>query len=156
MPFSCYCHCVKYFQQAGHMQKALEYFQKAEEEMAELTNDTSLIAEIGIMLRFLTDYDREKAWSFFEQYVHWNIDSEDYLDFMFSISVLSLLREDGCKVLKISPTVEWYRSDDTYGLKDLYNHYLKKAEAISSAFDKRNGSSWFAEQLNNEIIKITQ
>ncbi|MDR2423480.1 MAG: hypothetical protein LBD59_01995 [Prevotellaceae bacterium] len=156
MPFSCYCHCVKYFQQAGNMEKALEYFQKAEDEMAELTNDTSLIAEIGIMLRFLTDYDREKAWRFFEQYVHWNIDSEDYLDFLFSKSVLSLLSGEGCKTLKISPIVEWYRADDTYDQKKLYDCYRKRAEELAAAFDKRNGSNWFTEQLNNEIIKIIQ
>jgi len=149
MPFSCYCTCVKYFHEAGMMDKAYEYFQKAAEDLAELEedDDTSLVSEIGIMTRFLTDYDKEKAWLFFEQHAYWNVNSEDYLDFLFSLSVLPLLKEKGTKQLNVSPSLEWYRSDNNYNLSDLYNYYYERAKILAEKFDKRNGSKYFNKQL---------
>jgi hypothetical protein len=152
MPFSCYCGCVKYFQQAGDMEKAYEYFVKAEADLAELS-DTSQIAEIGIMTRFLTDYDKERAWRFFEQHAHWNVDSEDYLDFIFSTSVLPLFGSEGCKVLNVNPSLEWYREDNTYSLKDIYNFYYNKAKDLAERFDRRNGNSYFSEQFAEVLQK---
>jgi tetratricopeptide (TPR) repeat protein len=152
MPFSCYCTCVKYFQKAGDMEKAYEYFQKAETDLAELS-DISQISEIGIMVRFLTDFDKEKAWTFFEQHAHWNIDSEDYLDFLFSVSVLPLWAGEGKRVLNVNPSLEWYRKDNTYDLKEVYNFYYKKAKDLAERFDKRNGNSYFSEQFAEAIYK---
>ncbi|MDR1887624.1 MAG: hypothetical protein LBQ70_06880 [Prevotellaceae bacterium] len=146
MPFSCYCSCVKYFQKAGDMEKAYEYFQKAEADLAELS-DTSQIAEVGIMIRFLTDYDREKAWPFFESHAHWNVDSEDYLDFLFSISVLPLLQGGETVTLNVNPSLAWYREDNTYDSKEIYSYYYNKAKDLAERFDRRNGSGYFNEQL---------
>jgi hypothetical protein len=146
MPFSCYCNCVKYFQKAGEMEKEYEYFLKAEIDLAEL-QDTSQIAETGMMTRFLTDYNRENAWTFFAQHAHWNVDSEDYLDFVFSINVLPLLSEGGTRTLNVNPSLEWYREDNTYELKEIYNYYYDKATDLAERFDKRNGNSYFSEQL---------
>ncbi|MDR1583500.1 MAG: hypothetical protein LBS55_09645 [Prevotellaceae bacterium] len=150
MPFSCYCTCVKYFQKAGDMKKAYEYFQKAETDLAELT-DTSQISEIGIMTRFLTNYDKERAWTFFEQHAHWNVNSEDYLDFLFSINALSLFEGEGSKTLNLNPSIEWYREDNTYNLKEIYNYYYKKAKDLAERFDKRNGNGYFNKQLAEVI-----
>ncbi|MDR2026788.1 MAG: hypothetical protein LBQ01_04415 [Prevotellaceae bacterium] len=150
MPFSCYCTCVKYFMKAGDTEKALEYFRKAEADLAQLS-DTSQISEIGIMIRFLTDYDREKAWTFFEQHAHWNVDSEDFLDFLFSINVLPLLKGEGSRVLNVNPSLEWYREDNTYDLKEVYNYYYKKAKDLAERFDKRNGSGYFGEQFAEAV-----
>lgn len=150
MPFSCYCTCVKYFMKAGDTEKALEYFRKAEADLSELS-DTSQISEIGIMIRFLTDYDREKAWTFFEQHAHWNVDSEDFLDFLFSINVLPLLKGEGSRVLNVNPSLEWYREDNTYDLKEVYNYYYKKAKDLAERFDKRNGSGYFGEQFAEAV-----
>jgi hypothetical protein len=150
MPFSCYCACVKYFQKAGDMEKAYEYFQKAEADLSELS-DMSQVSEIGIMIRFLTDFDREKAWTFFEQYVHWNVNSEDYLDFLFSINVLPLLKGEGNRILNVNPSLEWYREDNTYDLKEIYNYYYNKTEDLADKFDKRNGNGYFSEQFAEAI-----
>lgn len=150
MPFSCYCTCVKYFQKVGDMEKAYEYFQKAEADLAELS-DTSQISEIGIMVRFLTDYDREKAWTFFEQHAHWNVNSEDYLDFLFAVSVLPLFKGEGSKVLNVNPSLEWYREDNTYDLKEIYNYYYKKAKDLAERFDRRNGNGYFNEQFAEAV-----
>ncbi|MDR2286405.1 MAG: hypothetical protein LBE04_02850 [Prevotellaceae bacterium] len=152
MPFSCYCSCVKYFQKAGDMEKAHEYFLKAEADLVELS-DTSQISEIGIMIRFLIDYDKEKAWMFFEQYAHWNVDSEDYLDFLFSISVLPLFEGEGSRVLNVNPSIEWYREDNTYNLQEIYNYYYKKAKDLAERFDRRNGNGYFSEQFAETIQK---
>jgi hypothetical protein len=150
MPFSCYCTCVKYFQKAGYKEKALEYFQKAEADLAEL-DDTSQVLEVGIMIRFLTDYDNEKAWSFFEQHAHWNVNSEDYLDFKFSISVLPLLKGQGTRNLNVSPSLSWYKKDNTYDLPEIYNYYYERAKDLAQKFDKRNGNSYFNNQLAEAI-----
>jgi hypothetical protein len=150
MPFSCYCACIKYFREAGNMGKAYEYYQKAEADLAELS-DTSPIAEIGIMLRFLTDYDSEKAWSFFEQHAHWNIDSEDYLDFIFSMNALPLLKNGGSRILNVNSSLEWYKEDNTYDLKEIYNYYHKKAKDLAERFDRRNRNDYFGEQLAEAI-----
>jgi hypothetical protein len=152
MPFSCYCTCVKYFQKSGDMEKAYEYFQKAEADLAELS-DTSQISEIGIMIRFLTDYDKEKAWSFFEQHAHWNVNSEDYLDFLFSVSVLPLLKSKETKILNVNSSLEWYREDNTYDIEEIYNYYYKKAKDLAERFDRRNGSGYFNEQFAEAIQK---
>jgi hypothetical protein len=146
MPFGCYCTCVQYFRKAGDMEKAYEYFQKAEADLSELT-DTSQIAETGIMLRFLTDFDREKAWTFFEQYAHWNVDSEEYFDFLFSINALPLLNGEGCRVLNVHHSLPWYRVDNTYTLKEIYIYYYNKAKDLAERFDKRNRNRYFSEQL---------
>ncbi|MDR1340525.1 MAG: hypothetical protein LBK58_10805 [Prevotellaceae bacterium] len=150
MPFSCYCTCVKYFQKAGDMERAHEYFQKAEADLAELS-DTSQIIEIGIMIRFLTGHDRERAWAFFEQHAHWNVNSEDYLDFVFSINVLPLLNGEETRVLNVSPSLEWHREDSTYDTKEIYNYYYKKAEDLAEKFDRRNGSAYFSQQFAEAV-----
>jgi hypothetical protein len=150
MPFSCYCNCVKHFRKAGNMEKAYEYFLKAEADLAELS-DISQIAEVGIMTRFLIDYDREKAWTFFEQHAHWNVDSEDYLDFVFSINVLPLLSEGGTGVLNVNPSLAWYREDNTYDIKEIYNYYYNKAKDLAERFDQRNGSGYFGEQFAEAV-----
>lgn len=150
MPFSCYCNCVKYFRKAGEMEKAHEYFLKAEADLSELS-DTSQVSEIGIMTGFLADYDREKAWAFFEQHAHWNVDSEDYLDFIFSINVLPLLNEGGTRILNMNPSLAWYRSDNTYDIKEVYNYYYKKAKDLAEKFDKRNGNVYFTEQFSEAV-----
>jgi hypothetical protein len=150
MPFSCYCTCVKYFHEAGNMEKAQEYFQKAEADLAEL-DDMSQVSEIGLMLRFLTDYDKAKAWSFFEQHAHWNVNSEDYLDFVFSINVLPLLKEKGTKHLTVNTSLSWYREDNTYDLQEIYNYYYERAKDLAQKFDKRNGSNYFSKQLAEVI-----
>jgi hypothetical protein len=146
MPFSCYCTCVEYFRKAGDMERAYEYFQKAEADLADLS-DTSQIQEVGIMLRFLTDYDREKAWTFFERHAHWNVNSEDYLDFLFSIHVMPLLKSEESRVLNVNPSIEWYREDNTYDLKEIHNYYYNKAKDLAERFDRRNGNSYFSEQF---------
>jgi hypothetical protein len=153
MPFSCYCTCVKYFHQAGDMEKAYEYFQKAETDLAELY-DTSQIAEIGIMIRFLTDYDKEQAWKFFEQYAHWNVDSEDYLDFLFSTNVLPLFEAKRNRIiLNVNPSIEWYREDNTYNSNEIFKYYYKKAKNLAERFDKRNGNNYFSKQFAEVLQK---
>jgi tetratricopeptide (TPR) repeat protein len=152
MPFSAYCGCVKYFRQAGNMEKAYEYFLKAEEDLNNLENDTSLIAEVGELVRFLTDYDKDKAWTFFEQYVHWNVNSDNYFDFLFSLSVLPLLKGETVRTLDVKPSLAWYRTDNIYNLQEIYDYYSDRAKDLAEKFDKRNGNSFFSEQFL-EVVK---
>jgi tetratricopeptide (TPR) repeat protein len=146
MPFACYCNCLKYFMEAGKMRHAIEYYKKAETEFDKLEN-ASQIVEVGILIQFLTLYDVEKAWEFFEQYAHWAVKSEEYFDFIFSVSVLPLLRETETKVLNMHPSLEWFRGDNTYNIKEIFKFYFKKAKALAQSFDKRNENTYFTEQF---------
>jgi hypothetical protein len=150
MPFSCYCSCVKYFQKAGNMEKAYEYFQKAEADLADL-EDTSQVSEVGILIHFLAEYDKEKAWPFFEQHAHWNVNSEDYLDFLFSTSVLSLFKGEGNIVLNVNSSLSWYKEDKSYDLQEVYNYYYERAKDLADRFDQRNGNKHFNKQLAEAV-----
>jgi hypothetical protein len=147
MPFSAYCTCVKYFHKAGDTERALEYFNKAEADLAAFEDDTSQVSEIGNLIHFLSYYDRDKAWRYFAQYAHWNIDSEESLDFLFSISVLPLLRESGTRRIQVNSSLPWYRADDTYDVAALYDYYHSRAKTLADKFDARNGNDFFNQQL---------
>lgn len=147
MPFASYCACVKYFQKDGDLERAHEFFLKAEVDLASLDGDTSQIGEIGTMINFLAEYDREKAWQYFEQYADWNINSEEYVDFLFSSNVLPLLREGGTRSLQLSSSLPWYREDNTYDIAELYAYHLNNAKALAHKFDTRNGTTCFKEEL---------
>jgi pentatricopeptide repeat protein len=152
MPFSAYCTCMKYFARAGVYDKALEYFLKAENEFAEMIvsdeTDTSCVVEISEMIHFLTGHDREKAWALFEQYVHWNIDSEDYYDLIFSMNVLPLLNDDNPRSLSVNTALPWYEEEGMYVPRVLYGHYHAKAIALAEKFDRRHDCDCFSKRLS--------
>ena len=156
MPFSSYCACTKYFNEAGQTEKAKEFFDKAEADFLKLEDDNSMISELADMIRFLTDYDKEKAWRYFEQYAHWNVGSEEYLDFLFSINVLPLLSEGGTKHLNMNPAVPWFNPSGDYETAEIFDFYYKSAETLARKFDKRNGSSLFVDQLNATVKSLNK
>ena len=155
MPFSAYCTCMKYFSLAGQHDKALEYFLKAENEFAEMIvndeTDTSCVVEISEMIRFLAGHDRKKAWALFEQYAHWNIDSEDYFDFIFSMNILPLLDDDNVREISVNTALPWYETDGKYVPRVLYELYYAKAKTLAEKFDLRHDCNCFSKRLSMVI-----
>ncbi|MDR2466674.1 MAG: hypothetical protein LBD35_04700 [Prevotellaceae bacterium] len=152
MPFSAYCTCMKYFALAGLHDKALEYFLKAENEFAEMIlsdeTDTACAVEISEMIGFLAGHDREKAWALFEQYAHWNIDSEDFYDFLFSMNVLPLLNDDNPRTLSVNAALPWYEAEGSYVPRILYDYYYSIAKTLAEKFDQRHDCDYFSGRLS--------
>lgn len=151
MPFATYCSFTYAYAKAGNKEKAQEYFLKAEGDLSDLDDDTSQIAQIGDLIYFLSSSDPEKAWDFFENYVEWNNNSEEYIDFRFSIRILPLLKQGGKRELEINSDIPWYNKSNHYHIEDIYNFYLNRAQLLANNFDKRNGSKYFNQQLKEVL-----
>ncbi|MFR9164928.1 MAG: hypothetical protein ACLVKO_01405 [Dysgonomonas sp.] len=146
MPFGTFCNLTYYLGKANDP-RANEYFVKAEEELATMENDMSLIGDISLLMHYLNKNNREKAWEYFEKYADWEVDAEDALSFDFSATVLPLLKEGGEKTLNMSSKLPYYNSDNKYNVTDLYNYYEEKAKKLAQQFDLRNGNDHFSERL---------
>jgi hypothetical protein len=109
----------------------------------------SSIGYIGKLIHYLTRSDKNRAWIFFEKYLTWSINCEDYYNFMFSSWVLSLFKGSGTHALNVSPEIPWYKSSGVYELPDLYDYYRNQAETLAIKFDARNGNTGFINELNS-------
>lgn len=153
MPFNTYCLSMHFFEEFGNKEKAKEFFDKAEKELAksEEAGYTSMILLISMMIRYITKYDTEKAWNYFEKYALWNLNSEDQINLSFSINILPLLKKETTRTLQVSSELPWYRSDNTYNTKELFNYYSALAKTLANTFDKRNGKPYFTEELEKAL-----
>ena len=149
MPFTTYCTCVECFTKANDFEKAHEFFLKAEEDLLATENDTSQILNVSKLILFLSIYNREKAWEYFEEYCDWSYGADDYYTFIFAKNILPLLNEDGNRTLKINAVMPWYKSDNNYDIKELYNYYYNIANDLARRFDARNNSVYVTHQLEN-------
>ncbi len=148
MPFGTFCNLTYFLNKAGD-KRAAEYFVKAEEEMADMEYDTSLLNDISLLMYYLIDNDKEKAWQYFERYAVWEVGAEDAFSFDFSLVALSLLKgEQGNRTLNLPPQMPYFDSSNNYDLPKLYEYYYKKADDLATLFDERNGNNYFRERLN--------
>lgn len=150
VPYMTYCSFLSHFHENKDMKKADEFFVKAEKSLEEMENDSSQIGNIGTMINFLNDYDKERAWEYFQKYIHWSLECDEKSKFDISAEVLSLLKTGGTKVLQINSAMPWYKADGNYNLLELYNYYHKQATEIASRFDKRNGNTCFTNQIKSQ------
>lgn len=150
MPFGTFCNLTYYLNKAKDA-RAEEYFKKAEEEMADMENDTSLLSDISLLMHYLIDNDKDKAWQYFEKYAQWEINSEDAFSFDFALVAIRLLQEGGSKTLNMDPQIPYFNSSNTYNIKELYDYYYTKADNLAKQFDERNGNSYFRQRLENVL-----
>lgn len=150
MPFGTFCNLAYYMNKAKD-ERATEYFLKAEEEMLEMEHDTSLINDISLLMYYLVDNDEAKAWEYFENYAGWELNGEDAHSFDFSLAVLRLLKEGGTKTLNMDTALPYYRVDNTYDVKLLYDYYYAKADDLATRFDARNGNNYFRSRFNEVL-----
>jgi hypothetical protein len=111
------------------------------------TTDMSNIGYVGKLIYYLTKKDKNKAWDFFEKYLTWSINCEDYYNFQFSSGVLSLFKGSGTHVLNISSEIPWYNPTGVYELPELYDYYKKQASNLAAKFDARNGNTNFMDEM---------
>jgi len=147
MPFGTFCNLTYYLNRAGD-KRAADYFTKAEEEIVEMKNDTSLLSDISLLMHHLIDNNKERAWEYFEKYAAWEIGAEDAFSFDFTLPALRLLKEESVKKLNMDPQLPYFRLDNTYNVKELYDYYYQKADNLAQSFDERNGNQHFRNRLN--------
>lgn len=153
MPLSTFCNLTYYLSKAGD-ERAAEFFEKAEEEIAEAEeNDSSLISNISDLIYYLNKYDRNRGWEYFQKYAEWEIGAEDSISFDFSKNILTLLKEDGKKQLTMSEKLPYFKADSNYNIADLYDYYYKKANELAQQFDARNGTNSFSKALE-EVVSV--
>jgi hypothetical protein len=113
------------------------------------TTDMSNIGYVGELIFYLTKKDKNRAWTFFEKYLPWSLNCEDYYNFQFSSGALSLFKGSGVHSLNVSSEIPWYKSSGVYELPELYDYYRNQAEALATKFDARNGNTNFIDELNS-------
>lgn len=148
VPFMTYCSFVEYFNLKKDMQQAADFFTKAEQSLLEMENDSSQIGNIGLLISSLAKYNEAKAWEYFEQYIHWSLECNEYSKFRISACVLPLLNAIGAKTLNVNSAMPWYRPDGHYDLQQLYAYYDVEANELAKRFDQRNGNNNFEQYLN--------
>jgi len=150
MPFGTFCNLTFYLNKAKD-KRAEEYFVKAEEEMKEMEDDTSLLSDISLLMYYLIDNNTPKAWEYFEKYAGWEIGAEDSFSFEFSLPVLKLLKTEKEKNLDMDAELPFFKSNGIYDTSKLYDFYLRKASDLAKQFDARNGNEYFRQRLNEVV-----
>lgn len=151
MPLATFCNLAYYLSKAGDA-RAAEFFAKAEEEIAEAKeNDTSLISNISDLIVYLSKYDTNKAWEYFQKYADWEIGAEDAVSFDFSKNILTLLKQEGEIHLTMSEKLPYFKTDGNYNVADLYDFYYQKARNLAQQFDARNETNAFTKALEETI-----
>jgi hypothetical protein len=150
IPFQTVCIALNIFDKYGYDDYAEELFKIADAELKKMqATDMSNIGYTGKLIYFLTKRDKNKAWDFFEKYLVWSLNCEDYYNFQFSSGVLSLLKGSGTHPLNISPEIPWYKPSGIYELPELYEYYSNQAATLAAKFDARNGNTTFIDELNS-------
>jgi hypothetical protein len=152
IPFQTVCLCVNILYEYGDWDSAEKFFEIAEIKLEEMqTTDMSNIGYVGKLICYLIKRDKNRAWNFFEKYLSWSINCEDYYNFQFSSGVLSLFKGSGTRQLNISSEIPWYNPSGIYELSVLYDYYRNQATTLAAKFDARNNCSNFTDELNSML-----
>jgi hypothetical protein len=150
IPFQTICIALNILDKHGYDTVADKLFTIADTKLKEMqTTDMSNIGYIGKIIYFLARRDKDKSWSFFEKYLAWSFNCEDYYNFQFSSGALSLFKGNGTRLLNVSSEISWYKSSGIYELPELYEYYNHQAITLATKFDARNGCTNFTDELNS-------
>ncbi len=148
LPFATFSNLAYYLGKAGH-ERANDFYKMAVKEIEKIENDTSFLCDLSQVIQYAALNDHVQAWKLFEKHAEWELGSEDALCFDFSLAVLLLCKkENGIYTLHLSPKLPYYRSDNTYNTKELYDYYYTKAKDLADRFDVRHGNDHFTNRLN--------
>lgn len=151
MPFATLCKFTYHLNKLRDSRSA-DFYNKAMDELKNVDkSDSSIISTISLLINYLINNDKEKAFSLYEKYSPWELNAEDYLQFIFAKNVLNLFNAETTRSLKISVDHPLYSNLGEYNLKDLYNHYHAHALHLAKKFDNRNKTLWFTNSLQEEV-----
>lgn len=151
LPFATLSSMVYYLAKANDP-RSKDYLDAVAEEITKDKLCSAFICNIAqVALAFYMNGHIDKAWKYFEQTVHWEINACDFLKFDYIVFILPLLQEKGKRELKLSPKVQYYKEDNIYDIDDLYNYYYPIAEKLATKFDERNRNSVFSDRLKDHM-----
>ncbi|WP_295840501.1 hypothetical protein [uncultured Apibacter sp.] len=153
MPFATFCKFAYYLNKLGDS-RAADFYEKAMYELKENIDEKyeTFLSTISLLINYLIYNDREKAFELFEKYSPWDFNSEDSLQFDFSVNVLNLFNVEGSRKIRISATHPLYSDSGEYNLKDLYSYYYNRALDLAHKFDARNKTDNFKNLLTKETM----
>lgn len=144
--FNVYNQLIYYLNKARDKRTSI-FFEKSDAIFSELEKSPYLLFELCLMMYYMSRYEQEKAWLYFEQYAEWEIAANDYSSFDFSLSILPLFKKEEIRELKFSPKIPFFRQDNKYNTRELYNYYYNKANDLAQKFDCRNENNYFSDQI---------
>jgi hypothetical protein len=150
VPFDTFCNLAYYLNKIKDP-RAEEYFKKG---LNEFNNDftSSYITGISKLINYASYANDQLALNLYEKYAHWQLNSEDGVNFEVSLNFLNLFKENReIKLTKLNPSIPFYKSDGIYMSSDLYDYYVNIANELADKFDKRNRTDRFRNLLNKEL-----
>lgn len=150
VPFDTFCNLAYHLNKIKDP-RAEEYFKKG---LNEFNNDfeSSFITGISKLINYASYANDQLALNLYEKYAHWQLNSEDGVNFEVSLNFLNLFKENReIKLTKLNPSIPFYKSDGIYKSSDLYGYYVNIANELADKFDKRNRTNHFNNLLNKEL-----
>ena len=150
-PFETFCNNINQMYAAGRPE-CEQWCAEAEKDLAQMEENHrfSQTSQVAMLIRYLSSTNTAKAWRLFEKYAERNLGSEDYYDYLFSCNVLPLLRPEGRVTISVGARLPWFRPDNNYNTKDIYEYYLSRATELAQRFDERHGCKYFSQLLGSE------
>lgn len=124
----------------GRGEEAAAYAARGREMVA---GDPSFLAQTDASLG-LDWYARHLPWA--EQ----SLEAKSRLDFHLA-SALLFGRLRGELALPLPPEVKGYRENGLYGAKERLAYHAAEAEKLAAQFDARNGTAYYARQLQRAL-----
>jgi hypothetical protein len=142
-PFETFCSNINQMYAAGHPE-CEHWCTEVEQDLAEMEakHRYSQTPYVAMLIRYLSSTNPAKAWHLFEKYAERNLGSEDYYDFLFSYNVLPLLKQGDTVTIHVGARLPWFRPDNNYNTKDIYEYYLARATELAQRFDARHGNNY--------------
>lgn len=141
---------LAYFLSKKDDKRAGMYYEKAEEALSgQESGESYSLQNISYLIFYNALHNPERGWELFEKYSEWDISSEDYYSFYFSVNLLPLLKGMDRRSLNLNPELPYFKEDGFYSADDLYLYYKEKATALAGKFDERNHNSCFMNTFNN-------
>ena len=157
VPFYTYNNFAIYYFNAGNLEKAKFFNDKACREMYRYFGNTgSLMFDKGLCIMICAYTDAEKALKILRRQIgfvnNYNCPFESFYMFLGAYHVFKQLKNEGTSSIKFDfPGVDdkIYHKSGCY-IAVLENYYYEKAKSIAEKFDKRNRNNHFTEILNKK------
>ena len=150
VPYDTYCNLAYYLNKIDHPQ-AQEYFEKGLNEINS-NDDSSIITGVSKLINYAAYHNPEQALRLFEKYAHWQLNSEDNINFTVALNFLPLFKQDRIiKLPALNPRLPFYKPEGEYRSRDLYEYYLETARKVGDAFDQRNRTDNYKKRIAAEL-----
>lgn len=134
----------------GRGEEAAAYAARGREMVA---GDPSFLATQAEHLAYLAQTDASLGLDWYARHLPWaeqSLEAKSRLDFHLA-SALLFGRLRGELALPLPPEVKGYRENGLYGAKERLAYHAAEAEKLAAQFDARNGTAYYARQLQRAL-----